>query len=123
MPPVRARSAAALTHPAARFAVALVLAVLCGTVDAGAELLPIRRYTTADGLGYDRVKSITRDSKGFVWFCTAEGLSRFDGGGFTTWSTQHGLPHSSINDIVERRDGSYWVATNGGGVARLTREP
>jgi len=44
-----------------------------------AELLPIRSYSTADGLAADRVNQILVDSRGFVWFCTPEGLSRFDG--------------------------------------------
>jgi hypothetical protein len=32
------------------------------------------------------------DSRGFLWFCTNEGLSRFDGYGFTNYSTDQGLP-------------------------------
>src|ERR1017187_1853993 len=44
-----------------------------------AELLPIRSYTTADGLAADLINEIVVDSRGFVWFCTPEGLSRFDG--------------------------------------------
>src|SRR5580658_6329619 len=43
------------------------------------ELLPIRSYTTADGLAADAINKIVVDSHGFVWFCTPEGLSRFDG--------------------------------------------
>ena len=35
-----------------------------------AELLPIRLYTTADGLASDRINSIVADSRGFLWFCT-----------------------------------------------------
>src|SRR5580693_9136598 len=35
-----------------------------------AELLPIRSYSTADGLAADRIDKIVIDSRGFVWFCT-----------------------------------------------------
>src|SRR5580658_1569623 len=42
-----------------------------------AELLPIRSYSTADGLAANRVDRIVVDSRGFVWRCTPEGLSRF----------------------------------------------
>ena len=44
-----------------------------------AEQLPIRTYTTADGLPRDRVYKIVPDPRGFLWFCTYDGLSRFDG--------------------------------------------
>ncbi len=83
------------------------------------ERLPITRYTIADGLPHDRIYRIVRDSRGFLWFCTADGLSRFDGDEFKNYTRADGLPHSLINDLLETRAGVYWVATNGGGVARL----
>ena len=51
-----------------------------------AELLPIKIYTTADGLADDRVNRIGQDSHGVLWFCTAEGLSHFDGYKFTNYT-------------------------------------
>ena len=86
---------------------------------ARAERLPIKTYTTAEGLAHDTVRRIVADSRGFLWFCTAQGLSRFDGQHFFTYDASHGLPTVSINDLVETRRGVYWVATNGGGVARF----
>ncbi|HEY9401200.1 MAG TPA: two-component regulator propeller domain-containing protein [Pyrinomonadaceae bacterium] len=84
-----------------------------------AEQLPVRVYTSADGLGQNRVKRIVRDSRGFLWFCTADGLSRFDGYRFTTYDAAHGIPYPSINDLLETRGGVYWIASNGGGVFRF----
>ena len=84
-----------------------------------AERLPLRRYTTADGLPHDRIKCVVPDSQGFLWFCTVEGLSRFDGYGFTTYTEADGLPNASANDIIEDGPGRYWVATNGGGLCQL----
>ncbi len=94
-------------------ALALVLfssAVVC------AEQLPIKHYTTADGLPVDIVERIKRDSHGFLWFCTRDGLSKFDGYQFTSYAKERGLPHPRVNDLLESGDGTYWVATNGGGV-------
>ncbi len=54
-----------------------------------------------------------------MWFSTRNGLSRFDGHQFTTYNTEHGLPHSTINYLLESKSGVYWVATNGGGVCRF----
>jgi ligand-binding sensor domain-containing protein len=58
----------------------LPLAAMSGAV---AEQLPVKTYTVADGLAHNRVKRIVQDSHGFLWFCTADGLSRFDGYRFT----------------------------------------
>src|SRR6266851_9198160 len=88
-----------------------------------AEQLSVRTYTTADGLPRDLVLRIVRDSRGFLWFCTADGLSRFNGYEFTTYGVEHGLPNPRVNDLIETRRGVYWVATNGGGVARFNPSP
>jgi len=97
-----------------------MFAWLCCLLSAArAEQLPVRVYTSADGLGQNRVKRIVRDSRGFLWFCTADGLSRFDGYRFTTYATAQGIPYPSINDLLETRKGVYWIASNGGGVFRF----
>ncbi len=84
------------------------------------EQLPVRTYTIADGLAHDQVDKIMQDSHGFLWFCTIDGLSRFDGYRFTNYGARDGLPLSRVNDMLEsRRDGIYWIATNGGGVSRF----
>ena len=57
-----------------------------------AEVLPIRSYNTADGLAGDSINRIVADSRGFVWFCTPEGLSRFDGYRFVNFGLAEGLP-------------------------------
>ncbi|HZT61424.1 MAG TPA: two-component regulator propeller domain-containing protein [Pyrinomonadaceae bacterium] len=79
-----------------------------------AEQLPLKTYATADGLASDQINRIVRDSRGFMWFATEEGLSRFDGYAFTNYTTDQGLPHRTVNDILETRDGTYWIATDGG---------
>jgi signal transduction histidine kinase/ligand-binding sensor domain-containing protein len=97
----------------------LVLAAWTLAVPAAGERLPIKVYTSAEGLAHDRVKRIVRDSRGFLWLCTLMGLSRFDGERFETYRPDRGLPYFSINDLLEARDGTYWLATNGGGVVRF----
>src|SRR5262249_38723637 len=75
--------------------------------------------TTEDGLAHNHINAIRQDPRGYLWFCSDGGLSRFDGYGFTTYTIRDGLPHSWVNDILFGRDGSYWVATDGG-VCRYT---
>src|SRR5262245_65808972 len=88
------------------------LAMLC--LGALAESLPIKAYTTAEGLAHNHINRIRRDSRGYLWFCTDGGLSRFDGYQFTNYTTEDGLPHPWVNDLLETRQGSYWIATDGG---------
>ena len=79
-----------------------------------AEHLPIKAYTTAEGLPHNTINKIVRDSRGFLWFCTGEGLSRFDGYTFTNYTTDQGLPHRNITDFLETRTGEFWIGTNAG---------
>src|SRR6185369_7056227 len=83
-----------------------------------AEHLPVKTYVVADGLLQDTVYKIRQDSRGFLWFCTAEGISRFDGYGFTNFTTDDGLPDRHVNDLLETKNGSYLVATDAG-IAQL----
>src|SRR5689334_10162616 len=83
-----------------------------------AERLPVKTYTVADGLLRDNVTRIRQDSHGFLWFCTVEGISRFDGYGFTNFRVNDGLPDRHVNDFLETRSGTVWIATDKG-LARL----
>src|SRR5215510_9813697 len=79
-----------------------------------AERLPIKTYTTADGLAQNAVNQIVLDSRGFLWFCTEDGLSRYDGYTFTNYGVEHGLADSQVRTLLETRDGEYWVGTESG---------
>lgn len=92
-----------------------LVAVLLGSASlAHAERLPLKSYTTADGLAHDTVVRIVRDSRGFLWFCTEGGLSRFDGTAFISFGVDQGFPLASVYDLLETRSGEYWVATTAG---------
>lgn len=92
----------------------ILFAALVLTSFVRAGRLPVRAYTTADGLANDTVNKIVRDSRGFLWFCTSEGLSRFDGFEFKNYGQNEGLPHRNINDFLETKNGEFLVATNNG---------
>ncbi len=96
-----------------------LLASAATATSLNADQLPVKTYATKDGLASTFVHRIRRDSRGFLWFATREGLSRFDGARFVSYSISDGLPDASVYDIVEADDGTYWVATNGGGVSRF----
>jgi ligand-binding sensor domain-containing protein len=96
----------------------LACVMLAATTAARAERLPIRTYTNLDGLAHMRITCVFSDSRGFVWFCSPDGLSRFDGQRFITYDVRDGLGSARINDFIETAAGRYWVATNGAGVYR-----
>jgi signal transduction histidine kinase/ligand-binding sensor domain-containing protein len=79
-----------------------------------AERLPVRIYTSADGLGSSFVDYLMRDSRGFMWFCTRDGLSRFDGSRFITYQIGNEISPPGIESIYQTRDGAYWISTTGG---------
>src|SRR6266446_31926 len=96
---------ASLFSKSARLGMTVILLLLVLAPVAQSERLPIKIYATADGLPNNEVNKIVRDSRGFLWFCTADGISRFDGYGFTNYGTSEGLPHPYINDLLETRAG------------------
>jgi len=101
---------------------ACVLAAVAHT-PACAERLPFRRYDVGDGLAHGRVSQIYQDRKGYLWFATWEGLSRFDGERFVNYGPKDGLPYLLINSVTEDAQGRLWVATHSGGIARFLDDP
>ncbi len=95
-----------------------LLLCACLPSAARAERLPIKTYTVADGLPRDNVYRIRRDARGFLWFCTAEGLARFDGLRMTNFTVADGLPNRRVEDVLETENGTIYIAT-GKGLARL----
>ncbi len=92
----------------------LSVILMIGSQALRAERLPIKSYTIADGLAHNSVRRIVKAPRGFLWFCTDEGLSRFDGHRFVNYGTDQGLPRAVVNNLLETRGGDYWVATDDG---------
>src|SRR5215211_2105257 len=79
----------------------LVLALALCALDSSAQRLSFQKYTSANGLAQDNVNKIVRDKRGFLWFCTGDGLSRFDGHRFKNYTQEQGLPHRNVTDLLE----------------------
>jgi len=82
--------------------------------------------TLDDGLSQSNVLSVLQDSEGWMWFATENGLNSYDGYEFRHFKRERGntaaLSNDFIFDIAEGKDGSLWLATNGGGLANLDRK-
>jgi signal transduction histidine kinase/ligand-binding sensor domain-containing protein/DNA-binding response OmpR family regulator len=72
------------------------------------------RYLTIDqGLSQNTVHAIERDSRGWMWFGTGNGLSRFDGYSFVNFH-KPAIPSNLVNALVETADRRLWIGTSGG---------
>ena len=72
-------------------------------------------YTQRNGLAGNAVYSIYRAPDGTVWAGTlGEGLSRFRGGSWHTFTTQDGLPSNTISVITGNAAGDIVVGTPNG---------
>jgi ligand-binding sensor domain-containing protein len=104
----------------------------CGFLSALAFALPalalnptnqISQYAltswTSDA-GVTAVRRIKQTPDGYLWLVTRAGLLRFDGVRFTTFraGSDTGLESSTMQDLLVDPDGSMWVGTLGGGLAR-----
>lgn len=77
-------------------------------------------WQAKDGLPQNSVYSITQTNDGYLWFATQEGLVRFDGVKFTIFDKQvvDVLANNQITDLLEARDGTFWIGTEGSGLLR-----
>jgi len=78
------------------------------------------RLTVEDGLPHATVLSVLQDQQGFMWFATADGLSRYDGISFKNFRHDKDDPNSLSNNntfsLIESRDGLIWIGTDPGGL-------
>ena len=99
-----------------RFLVLVVLLHLTDNLSAQQTLF--RTYSVLDGLASNTVLCIDQDDKGYMWFGTKNGLSRFDGYQFKAYQFNKKNPQSIgnnfINAIAEFNSKTYWIATEGG---------
>lgn len=66
-------------------------------------------YTSSDGLASSTVYDVLQDKDGFMWFGTLNGLSRFDGKHFTTFSVNDGLNSNVITALLEGDKGEIYI--------------
>lgn len=75
-------------------------------------------YSINDGLSQSVVNCIFRDSKGYIWMGTQNGLNRFNGEIFDVFSYDPfdttSISNNWIYAITEDRNGNIWVGTKNG---------
>ena len=75
-----------------------------------------KHYTVEQGLSQNTVWCILQDHKGFIWLGTKDGLNRFDGYKFKTYTHNADNPHSIGNNFIrslyQGKDQKIWVGTD-----------
>jgi diguanylate cyclase (GGDEF)-like protein/PAS domain S-box-containing protein len=87
-------------------------------VESNNNSLKFSQLSTLNGLSSSNVFGITQDNKGFIWFATEDGLSRFDGKNFVTYrhnvNNTHSVADNTIRKIFIDTEHTLWVGTQNG---------
>lgn len=74
-----------------------------------------KQLSTTEGLSNNSVRSIFRDSRGFLWIGTESGLNKYDGYSCRQYYCNNcELSSDAIGDIFEGVDGNIWIRTASG---------
>lgn len=66
-------------------------------------------YDTKEGLAGSVVYRMCQDNKGYIWFATDNGISRFDGKTFKNFTTKEGLTDNEVLFIQNDSKGRIWI--------------
>ena len=99
-------------------AIATFLTVACSVVSsrADAQKLQFRQLTPDNGLLSSQIDAIQQDSRGFMWFGSFRGLSRYDGYSFAAYrhrtNDSTSLADNRVNALYEDHEKALWIGTN-----------
>src|SRR5690554_6864704 len=73
-------------------------------------------WSVPEGLPQISTMAIAQTLDGYIWAGTQAGLARFDGVGFTTFTTgdEPALPHLFVRALAVDSQGALWIGTHGG---------
>jgi ligand-binding sensor domain-containing protein len=85
--------------------------MLIGASGAHGQIVPqpVSRHITVDeGLSASEVYHVYQDSRGYIWFATNNGVSRFNGYEFENFDMVSGLPDNTVFEIYEDFKHRIW---------------
>ncbi|MEN8157585.1 MAG: two-component regulator propeller domain-containing protein [Bacteroidota bacterium] len=91
---------------------ATLLLLMAFALSASGHTYDFEHYTTRDGLPHNYITSVYQDAEGYIWLATRNGVSRFDGYDFKTYSTvlpDHTKIPSFSQHVLESSDGVIWT--------------
>ncbi len=91
----------------------VIFLFLIYSMQLSAQIKVHKHLTTEDGLISNQVRDMFEDSKGYIWFGTDAGASRWDGTNFLNINENNGLLSPAVFDVTEGKDGTIFLATFG----------
>ena len=103
----------------------LLICILPGSSQSQGNTFVFEHYTQENGLSNNQVQVIFQDIRGFMWFGTSQGLSRFDGYRFRIFendpSDSTSLQGNLIRSVFQHSNGELYVGTENGGLNHFNR--
>ena len=82
-------------------------------------------YGLEEGLSQQSVRAIIKDSKGYLWLGTQDGLNRFDGNSFVVYKNEIGndksISGNFINALLDN-DNLIWIGTSNNGICYYNKK-
>ena len=96
---------------------AVVALLLAAAAASAAPVAPafVRQFGPAEGLSQPFIYCLLQDQQGYLWLGTAEGLVRYDGSRFVTFTIREGLAENFVTGLwQDPATGRLWVRHYGG---------
>lgn len=106
-----------------KFRIGLCLYILFAASVAALAQYRFDTWTTDNGLPQNGVRQITQSNEGYLWFTTFDGLVRFDGLRFTTFSKSNtkGIINNRFTGIFADTDGALYATTMEDGILTILK--
>ena len=78
-----------------------------------------RHLSIKDGLPSEIVYQAAQDKKGYVWFATENGLSRYDGTDFRNYSVENGLCNETTFGFSKDKENNLWAYGSTGELTQI----
>ncbi|WP_069660988.1 hybrid sensor histidine kinase/response regulator transcription factor [Arcticibacter eurypsychrophilus] len=80
--------------------------------------LNFTNLSSREGLSSNIITAILKDSYGYMWFATDDGLNKFDGNKIVVYRHSPGdsssIPSNDVLDLHEDKKGNLWIGTTAG---------
>ncbi len=99
-----------------------IILFITASIQVNAQHKVYEQFTEKEGLPSNTVYDMVQDEKGYMLFATDNGLSKFDGTTFTTFSMTDGLPDNEILKLFKDSQDRIWLMGFNGEVGYMHRE-